>query len=315
MKAVVTKTDLAAQISHTKLSLKVDIASSESKIMKKVTDGKKQLDDKITQLQERLEAMEEGGTSGGNRSGISDTAAANAYVNDGARYRKSVFANKRLGFVNTVLTDQDLWNQKDEIDENGDENTTYWVDQVKMRRILKVKFEIDQKARFRVSKNNNLVFDIKIQARNAKLTFETVAKIMDTRDTLEGITVSLKTPNEFDISVILDSWREADLILKHETMRNGFLCVVIRDGDETLPVRKQNEDDKTFASSCSRILVNNPEELASLDDVMTIEKLRFVASGLYFPFKGRLREFPEDYRKKPRYPGFVNDTWINPDQQ
>ena len=191
LKVVATKADLTEQISHTKMSLKLDITASEKNVMKKVTDAKKDLDSKITSMEARLTEIENGGGTSTGR-GISNYAAANAYVNKGACYRKSVFANKRLGFINLVLTDATLWEEQEFANaETGEPETKYRVDSIKIRKALKVKFEIDEKTRFRVSKAGNLVFDIRIQSRNARLTFDDVAKIIDNRDKLEGITVSL----------------------------------------------------------------------------------------------------------------------------
>ena len=310
---LVNKTDLDNQFKQNNLLINTNILESEKKILCSVKADKKMITNKLETIEQRLLALEAGGANGTATPSISDIAAATEFVNGGGKYRNAVFGNKRLGFVNIVLTEQKLWNSKSELDEDGETIETYWVDQLRMRRMMNTKFEITKDTRFRESKAGNLVFDIKIQARTARATFDEVTRIIQNREKFEGINISLKTPNEFDVSPVLDEWRDADVILKHETMRNGFLVVIIKDGDVNLPEKKQNEDDKTFASSCSRILVTNPDELASIDACVSIVNLRFIASGEFFPFKGRMRQYPDDFRKKPRWPGTVNDTWVNPE--
>ena len=310
---LVNRADLDNQFKQNNLVINTNIVESEAKILHSVKADKKIITNKLSDIEKRLLALEEGGIAGTTTSTISDISAASQYVNGGGKYRNAVFGNKRLGFVNIVLTEHTLWSSSSTVDEEGETIETFWVDQLRMRRMMNTKFELSKDTRFRESKAGNLVFDLKVQARTARATFDEVTRIIQNREKFVGINISLKTPNEFDISPVLDEWRDADVILKHETMRNGFLVVIIRDGDENLPEKKQTEDDKTFAGSCSRILVTNPDELASIDACVSIENLRSIASGEYFPFKGLIRKYPTDFRKKPRWPGTVNETWVNPE--
>ena len=96
------------------------------------------------------------------------------------------------------------------------------------------------------------------------------------------------------------------------------MMVMINDGVEELRgidvpqnARMEGEESvKTFADTCSRILVSNPDGLASLADP-DIAALRAIASAEYFVFRGKIAKFPEGFKRKPRA-GFVNTTWTNP---
>ena len=63
-----------------------------------------------------------------------------------------------------------------------------------------------------------------------------------------------------------------------------------------------------YVQSCSRLTITNPHAIAMLRD-HSVPNLRKLAGGNHFVHDGELVEYPEKFNKKPKNPGFVNDTY------
>ena len=163
----------------------------------------------------------------------------------------------------------------------------------------------------------NLVTKCRILGNTPADTFTKIKNLIDTKhekSKSKNVHISLITPDEFDISDVLNIWvDEIKCAIKYDVTKSGGVTVMINDGKTceasgSIPAVEAVKNDNAYLKSCSRLNITNPHEIAKLE-CPSISNLRKLASGKWFVANGHMAEYPPTFKRVPRNPGFVNSTY------
>ena len=206
---------------------------------------------------------------------------------DFVRYKNSVIQAKGKGVVQMVLTDQQLW------ETDPEDNNEFMIDiQEIMHRLNVKKFDRVPGKRIRISKRNNLIIFAKVTGNSSAFhaTTNFITDLIARRFDLNGISLTLLMPEEYNIDPILNRWKtDLKILVKYIIKPSGMYMLILNDGaDPDLP---------EYDYRCTTLNVRNPRELVKMRNP-TIPALQSIALGTHFAYQGRVFETPAEFSKK-----------------
>ena len=138
--------------------------------------------------------------------------------------------------------------------------------------------------------------------------------LINRKNTLgKKVFISLVTPKDFDISPVLDQWMADKTLIRYIINKSGGVTGFINDGvtreaGPGVDAILADGNDPNYTKGCSRINFTSPKHIAALEDY-SIPNVRKVATGDFYVANGIIQKFPDDFRRKPFNPGFVNSTY------
>ena len=275
----------------------------------------------IAEFSKQICDLKDSGTQGQVSTSHSKTAIlgmANEYVCGNKLYWRSINFGKRSGVIMLVIKDTDLYNVIAPLDgADEDAKSTFELNFRRLRKVLGVKIAQIQDYNTRKSLSGNVVTKCRVVGNSPADTYDKIKKLIDTKhekSKSKYVNISLITPEEFDISNVLDFWvDELKCAIKCDITKSGGVTVMINDGKTceasgSIPAVTADKKDHMYLKSCSRLNITSPHALAKLE-LPTISNLRRLASGKWFVYNGKMFEYPENFKKAPRNPGFVNETY------
>ena len=242
-------------------------------------------------------------------------AAANQFASGTSLYWKAINANKRSGLFELVIMRAELYDTVEPTE--GQDKATFNLNYKRLNKLFKQKISVVDSYPMRISAAGNLVCHARVVGNSGNDTQKRLQELINIKNTIKHCYISLVTPIEFDISAILENWISEGTVIKFVTAKSGGVTVFVNDGEESgasgeIEAVTAVKTDLKYLETCSRINVSNPHAIACLEDA-SIKNLRKIAEGEHFVTGGIIRKFPDNFRRKPRNPGFVNLTWKNAD--
>ena len=245
-------------------------------------------------------------------------AKANYFVCGVKLYWRAINFAKRSGIFTMIIKDPALYREI-AVPEDAEDGTksTFELNFSRIHRIIGVKVSAVKDFNIRTSLSGNLVTKCRIQGITPADTFNKIKKLIDSKHEpakTKYVHICLITPDEFDISDVLNLWvDELKCAIKFDVTKSGGVTVMINDGKTSaasgsIPAVEADKQDQAYLKTCSRLNISNPHETAKLNNP-TIVNLRRLASGKWFVADGAMTEFPATFKRVPRNPGFVNETY------
>ena len=245
-------------------------------------------------------------------------AKANYFVCGVKLYWRAINFAKRSGIFTMIIKDPNLYKEI-AVPEDAEDGakSTFELHFSRIHRVIGVKVSAVKDFNIRTSLTGNLVTKCRIQGITPADTFNKLKKLIDTKHEpakTKYVHICLITPDEFDISDVLNLWvDELKCAIKFDVTKSGGVTVMINDGSTSaasgsIPAIEAVKQDQAYLKTCSRLNISNPHETAKLNNP-TIVNLRRLASGKWFVADGVMTEFPATFKRVPRNPGFVNDTY------
>ena len=277
----------------------------------------------ITEINSKIKSLEDFGVSAakdGNPaiSKVTMVALANQYICGNRLYWRSINFAKRSGIFTMIIKNTALYKENPiPADAEDDAKPTYDLNFSRLHRVLGTKITVVKDFNIRLSLSGNLVTKCRILGNTPMDTFARIKKLIDTKhekSISKNVHICLITPEEFDISDVLNMWvDDLKCAIKYDVTKSGGITVMINDGKTceasgSIPAVEADKKDQVYLKSCSRLNIANPHETAKLGNP-SIDNLRRLASGKWFVSNGIMMEFPDNFKRLPRNPGFVNETF------
>ena len=326
LKSVVpTRNEMKDEIAKVEVKVNTLLVNESVKIVQSVESNQLEISsnrDDITNIMDKIKEIQDFGVS--TSVGISTTpdvvviALANQFVCGNKMYWRAINFGKRSGVFMMIVKNADLY--KELPAETGapvDAKKCYELNFARLQKVLGVKITAVNDFNMRLSLAGNLVAKCRLLTNNPAETFTKMTALINRKHDKtisKFVHIQLVTPDEFDISDVLDIWVDTlKCAVKYDVTKSGGVTVMVNDGvtfdaSGTLPAVTADKKDKTYLETCSRINILNPHETAKLENP-TVSNLRKLASGKWFVANGQMFEYPSNFKRVPRNPGFVNSTY------
>ena len=331
-----TRLDTLESVVPSRNELKQVVADSESKInavLSVESDKIRQLVSSnthdiganrsaITEIVEIVKTIEDFGVSTAvgtpTISKVAALAYANQFVSGNKMYWRAINFGKRSGIFMMIVKNDNLYKElQPAADAPADAKKTYELNFNRIQKVLNLKITNVKEFNMRMSLSGNLVAKCRVMSNGPSDSFTKIKNLIDRKHEVgisKYVHIQLITPEEFDISDILDYWIDnVKCAIKYDVTKSGGVTVMVNDGvtfdaSGSIPAVTADKKDNVYLQSCSRINILNPHETAKLENP-TISNLRKLASGKWFVANGQMLEYPESFKRVPRNPGFVNETY------